>query len=304
MALFLITLCILILSVFCVVVMTYKLFQQQSESLSLLQYAKLSVSGLVAFIADTLGVGSFAVNVALAKLTGTFKDDEMPAVNNGAQVIPGTIESLFFMHLVDVDLTTLLTLVSGTCIGGLIGGFVVSQLSKQAIRLAMLSCFILIIVLLVAHQFRLLPVGGELTELHSWKLVIGFFALMVCGALTSVGVGLFVMVQGVLFLMNISPVVAFPIMTIAGAMQQPLTTLVFLQNNKIPLKKTFVLSLSGCLGVFITIPIFTQLTITWLHSLLLCVLIYNVASVGLSYLRSRPINQYKQKSSNQLAVAD
>ncbi|QMT58670.1 sulfite exporter TauE/SafE family protein [Legionella sp. PC997] len=294
MVIFFITLSILILSLLCVVVMVYKLSRQPAEPISLMQYLKLSISGVIAFIADTLGVGSFAVNVALAKLTGTFRDDEMPAVNNGAQVIPGTIESLFFMGLIDVDLTTLLTLVMGTCVGGLLGGFVVSHLSKQAIRLAMVCCFALIILLLISHQFRLLPVGGELTELHSWKLVIGFLAMVVCGALTSVGIGLFVMVQGVLFLMNISPVVAFPIMTTAGAMQQPLTTLVFLKHDKIPLKKTLILSLSGCLGVFITIPIFMQLTITWLHLLLLFILIYNFFAVGRSFLRSRPSKNYVQ----------
>lgn len=292
MAIYLITSGIIILSIFCVAVMFFKLRQQPAIPLSLTQYIKLVFSGIIAFIADTLGVGSFAVNVALAKLTGTFRDDELPAVNNGAQVIPGAIESLFFMQLVDVDLTTLLTLVAGTCIGGLLGGFVVSQLSKQAIRLAMICSFALIIALLLSHQFRLLPVGGELTELHSWKLVIGFFALVICGALTSVGVGLFVMVQGVLFVMNISPVVAFPIMTTAGAMQQPLTTLVFLQQDKIPLKKTLILSFSGCLGVLITIPVFTQLTITWLHLLLLCILIYNFLAIGLAYLRARPVKHF------------
>ncbi|MCW8445197.1 sulfite exporter TauE/SafE family protein [Fluoribacter gormanii] len=294
MVIFFITLSILILSLLCVAVMVFKLSRQPAEPLSLMQYLKLSISGVIAFIADTLGVGSFAVNVALAKLTGTFRDDEMPAVNNGAQVIPGAIESLFFMSFIDVDLTTLLTLVMGTCVGGLLGGFVVSHLSKQAIRLAMVCCFALIIMLLVSHQFRLLPVGGELTELNSWKLVIGFLAMVVCGALTSVGIGLFVMVQGVLFLMNISPVVAFPIMTTAGAMQQPLTTLVFLKHDKIPLKKTMILSLSGCLGVLITIPIFMQLTITWLHLLLLFILIYNFFAVGRSYLRSRPSKNYEQ----------
>lgn len=303
MAIYFITLGILILSLFCVAVMIMKLRQGPSTPLSFVQYIKLFFSGIIAFIADTLGVGSFAVNVALAKLLGTFHDDELPAVNNGAQVIPGTIESLFFMHLVDVDLTTLLTLVAGTCVGGLLGGVVVSQLSKQAIRLAMICSFSLIIVLLVSHQFHWLPVGGDLTELHSWKLVIGFFALVICGALTSVGVGLFVMVQGVLFVMNISPVVAFPIMTTAGAMQQPLTTLVFLQQNKIPLKKTLILSVSGCLGVLITIPVFTQLTITWLHLLLLCILVYNLLAIGRTYLRSRPGRQ-NVLPSGKLATAE
>ncbi|KTD42378.1 TSUP family transporter [Legionella quateirensis] len=303
MAIYFITIGILILSLFCVVVMVIKLRREPSVPLSITQYIKLTFSGILAFIADTLGVGSFAVNVALAKLLGTFRDDELPAVNNGAQVIPGAIESLFFMHLVDVDLTTLLTLVAGTCIGGLLGGFVVSQLSKQAIRLAMMCSFALIIALLISHQFRLLPVGGDLIELHSWKLVIGFFALVICGALTSVGIGLFVMVQGVLFVMNISPVVAFPIMTTAGAMQQPLTTLVFLQQDKIPLKKTLILSLSGCLGVMLTIPVFSQLTISWLHTLLLFILIYNLLAIGHTYFRSKP-NRTLPQSTGALATAE
>ena len=154
----------------------------------------------------------------------------------------------------------------------------------------------------MSHQFRLLPVGGDLTELHSWKLIIGFLAMVVCGALTSVGVGLFVMIQGVLFLMNISPVVAFPIMTIAGAMQQPLTTLVFLKHDKIPLKKTMVLSFSGCIGVLITIPIFMQLTVTWLHFLLLFIMTYNFFAVGHTYLHSRPSRQLAQSPTTPISL--
>ncbi|WP_133128104.1 TSUP family transporter [Legionella nagasakiensis] len=295
MAITCIILAILILTLSCVLAMFHLVRRQPAVELSLFGYVKLVFSGIVAFVADTLGIGSFAVNVALAKLLGTFRDDEMPAVNNGAQVIPGTIESLFFMQLFDVDLTTLLTLVIGACVGGLIGGTVVSRLSKQAIRLAMICCFMLIIGLLLCHQLQLLPVGGDVVELHSGKLILGFFAMIVCGALTSVGIGLFVMVQGVLFLMNVSPVVAFPIMTTAGALQQPLTTMVFLKHDKIPLKKTLILSLSGCIGVFITLPVFTHLTVSWLHSLLLFILLYNLFAVGRTYLRSRPAgNHYQQ----------
>lgn len=288
MAIYIITILVVILSALCLSLMVYKLLKQNSVMVSSVLYFKLTLSGVVAFIADTLGVGSFAVNVALAKLLGTFPDEELPAVNNGAQVLPGMIESLFFIHLIDVDLVTLITLVLGTCLGGLFGGFVVTRLNKQAIRLGMVCSFALIIVLLISHQFYWLPVGGDLLELHSWRLVIGFFALVICGALTSVGVGLFVTIQGVLFVLNISPVVAFPIMTTAGALQQPLTTLVFLQKNKIPLKKTLIISLAGCMGVLITIPIFNQLTITWLHNLLLFILIYNFFAIGYSYWRDRP----------------
>lgn len=283
--------CIFILTAVTVGVMLFQLKRAPAVVVSSVLKLKLIGSGVVAFVADTIGIGSFAVNIAMAKLLGTFHDEELPAMNNGAQVIPGMFESIFFMQLVEVDLTTLITLVAGTCLGGLIGGRVVSRLSKQAIRLAMVLCFLLIIGLLVCHQWQLLPVGGDLIALNGWRLVVGFFAMTVCGALTSVGIGLFAMVQGVLFLLNVSPAVAFPIMTTAGAMQQPLTTLMFLQQKKIPLKKTLLLSLGGCLGVLLVLPVFRYLTASWLHSLLIVILIYNALTIGRAYLRDRSLRR-------------
>lgn len=287
MAISILITCIFLLTLFCISVMLYKRVKQPAEPISLSLRIRLITSGFLAFIADTVGLGSFAVNVALAKIFGTFHDDELPAVNNSAQVIPGALEALFFLQIVAVDLTTLFTLVAGTCLGGLLGGTIVSKMSKQTIRLTMLYCFAGLIVLLLLHLLHLVPLGGELTALYSWKLVAGFCAMTVCGALTSAGIGLFVMVQGVLFLMNISPLVAFPIMTAAGAMQQPLTTLIFLKNDKVPLKKTLILSLSGCVAVLLTVQVFTQLNTTWLHSLLLVILLYNFYSIYTTWSKTR-----------------
>lgn len=275
------------LSVICLMAMGYVLYKEPKQQLTLRAQGQLIVSGIIAFIADTFGVGSFAVNVALSKFFGNFRDDELPGAVNGAQVLPGAIESIFFMQLVDVDLTTLLVLVAGTCLGGVLGGHVVSKMGQQTIRGVMVLCFSVLIVLLVGYQLHLMPLGGEAMALSGTKLVIGFFALILCGALTSAGVGLFVMIQSVLFLLNVSPEVAFPIMTTAGAMQQPLTTMVFLKQGRIPLKKTMVLSLAGCIGVFISLPIFNALSTESLRFLLMLVLFYNVMTMGRAYLRAR-----------------
>lgn len=283
----LITFGIIMLTLLSVSAMLYRLRQQKPISLSFFMYCKLVISGIIAFMADTLGLGSFVMNVAMAKSLGTFSDDELPGVNNGAQVIPGTIESLFFIQLAEVDLITLVTLVAGTCLGGVLGGAVVSRMSKQAIRLSMIICFLLMIGLLICHRWRLLPTDGDLIELRSWSLLFGFLALVVCGILTSLGLGLFAMVQGVLFLMGVSPLVAFPIMTTAGAMQQPLTSLVFMQQDKIPIKKTLIYSLAGCIGVAITLPLFGNIKVTWLPTLLLGILLYNVLAIGHTFLRAR-----------------
>ncbi|HVT62342.1 MAG TPA: sulfite exporter TauE/SafE family protein [Legionellaceae bacterium] len=268
--------------------MLYQLRRQPALKVSRKETIRLLFSGILAFISDTLGMGSFAVNIALAKIFGTFSDEELPAMNNGAQLIPGAIESLFFMQYVEVDLTTLVVLVLGTCIGGLLGGGIVSRMGKQAIRLAMISCFAFIICLLMSNQLGFLPVGGTATALYSWKLLLGFFGVMLCGALTSVGIGLFAMVQAVLFLLSVSPLVAFPIMMTAGAMQQPLTTFMFLRSAKhMPLKKVMILSMGGCIGVAITLPVFNYLTVSWLHGLLILILCFNLIAISRTYLQTR-----------------
>jgi hypothetical protein len=282
----------LVLSFVCVFYMLHQLKNEKNVHLSKPQILKLSISGMIAFMADTIGVGSFATNIALAKIFKTFHDDELPAMVNGAQIIPGVLESLFFMQLIDVDKLTLVTLVAGTCIGGLLGGNIVCKLSKQAIRFTMMCCFSLIMFLLIGNELHFLPVGGELTALNSSSLLIGFVAMIICGGLTSAGIGLFALVQGVLFLLNISPAVAFPIMTTAGAMQQPLTTLLFLKQGKIPVKKTLVISMGGCLGVLLVLPIFKFFSARTLHLILISVLIYNILSIGKAFFKQKSFKAF------------
>lgn len=287
--------CIVVLTLACMLAMLYNLKKQPNIQLSFGEKLKLFGCGIVAFISDTLGIGSFAVNTALAKFLKTFPDEEIPAMNNGAQVLPGAISAFFFMKFVDVDLTTLITLVIGTSIGGILGGKIVSHLNKQSIRLTMILCFSLIVALLISRKLGILSIGGTETELYSWKLILGFVGVAICGALSSAGVGLFALIQGILFLLNMSPIVAFPIMMTSGAMQQPLTSMIFLKHNKIPLKKTLILTAGGCLGVLITVPIFSYFTASWLHSLLIAVLLYNIYAISKAYLGSKvkniPLNE-------------
>jgi len=290
MVILLITL-IIVLNLSCLAMMLLKLQKEPVEQLPFSQRIKIMFCGFLAFVADTIGIGSFPANISLARITGIFKDDEMRGVNNGAQILPGMIESFFFLYFFEVDMNTLAVLVLGTCVGALIGGKIFKNLTKQTLRLTMLIFIFFFILLLTAHKFLLFPIGGYLIELQSWPLYCGFFAMALCGALTSIGIGLFVMVQAVLFLLNISPLAAFPIMTTAGAVQQPLTTMIYLKNHHIALRKTFLLSLSGCLGVLIILPLFRNLTMSWLHALLLVILIYNFFGVGRAYLKTKKLSK-------------
>ena len=251
----------------------------------------LFCSGVVAFFADTIGMGSFAVNIFLAKTLSTFEDSELPAMTNLAQVIPGVIEALFFITIFKVDMITLITLVSATCLGGIIGGYTMTRLNIRPLCFAMMSAFSIIIILLLLAQFNYLPMDGSLEALRGSKLLLGSLGLVIAGSLTAAGVGLFVMVQSVLFMLNMSPIVAFPIMTIAGAMQQPLTAMIFLKKPGLPMAKILWLSISGCIGVLIGLSVVSHLNTEWLRWLLLAIVGYNLLAVSRTWIASRKQNE-------------
>ena len=50
-----------------------------------------------------------------------------------------------------------------------------------------------------------------------------------------------------------------------------------------------IVSLSGIAGVLVTIPIFTYLSISWLHYLLIGLITYNICSLGLAYWKNLPL---------------
>ena len=278
---------IVLFSLFCVGLMIKKLPSQPSQSLTFREQFQLMTSGVISFFMDTIGVGSFVCNIALAKYFKSFKDEELPPMVNGAQVIPGAIEAFFFLGLIQVDGLTLITLITATCLGGILGASIVSKLNAQAIRLIMLIAFPTIIFLIMSNHFHWLPIGGDKTALQGHELLIGFIGLFFAGILTTAGVGLFALIQAVLFCLGMSPLVAFPIMTAAGAVQQPLSTTIFVLKNKVPLKKSLLISLYGVVGVLIAIPVITRMSTNKLHFLLVLVLAYNTVMMSISYLKHR-----------------
>ena len=92
--------------------------------------------------------------------------------------------------------------------------------------------FAAIALLLFAHQLHLLPIGGEATSLPLSRLLIGIPAMLFVGMLPAIGVGFYVPIQIILFLLGLSPLVAFPIMTTTGAIVQTMTAYAFIWQSQ------------------------------------------------------------------------
>lgn len=284
---------IIVINSLCMAYMGYRYRYQSSAPLSVYQRLQLTFSGFFAAIADVIGIGSFAANISFSQLFNTFKDEQLPLVVNAAQVLPGAIVALCFIRWFEVDIKTLLVFVVGVSLGGALGALFASRLQPQAIRLIMMVGILGIIIIYIAHCSMVLPFNGDLSALHSSALVIGFFAAMVCGFWASFGLGLFVSIQAVFFFLDVTPLMAFPVMAVSGALQQPITAFILSAKSqqKLPCKEIFYLSISGCVALFVFLPLFARLMINWLHWLLFMILFYNLISIGRNYFKLVFANQ-------------
>jgi uncharacterized membrane protein YfcA len=256
--------------------------QQVLPPLTAKKAGAFSLLAIIAFIADTVGIGSFAVTIAGCKLGKLLPDEWLPGLTNGAQIIPGIVESILFLHVFHVDALMLILFVSGACFGGIAGGLIVSRMNQHYLQICMFIAFIAMVIILGCNQMGFLHVAGTAQTLHGTHLLLGFFGMIIAGMLTCVGVGIYSVVQIILLLLGLSPWVAFPIMTTAGALSQSFTTSTLTLTSKVPLKPALLMTLVGVIGVFIGLPLVTHLSANTLHWLLLMIIMYNTIMMAKS----------------------
>lgn len=261
------------LSVFYQIISVFR--KSESHQLSFREKCSLIFTGFIANIADTLGLGSFAVVVALNNKFKMIDDKKIPGTLNAQSVLPAMIQSILFLNFVEMDISILILFVLSSCVGGFLSGYFVSRLNKETIRQLMCYGFIGIAVLIFSQKLNLLPIGGFETSLPPFKMAIGTVAMVFAGMLPAIGAGMYVPIQVILFLLGLSPLVAFPIMTTTGAIVQTTTASAFVMRKEFAIKESLYLAFSGILGVFLAVPLVTYVNLSTLRWLLLIIVSYN-----------------------------
>jgi len=247
-----------------------------TQSIKALDRLKLAITGFVANVADTVGIGSFAVIVAFDKYWGLVDDQKLPGTLNGQSILPTLCQALFFLQAVPVEIMTLIPLLIGASAGAFLGGYLVSRLDKQRIRRIMFLGYLGIAIMILASKLGVMPVGGELMGLQGIWLVAGVMGMFLSGVLPAIGVGSYAPIQVILFMLGMSPLAAFPIMTASGAFQQSVAAVAFIERKQVALKPSLIMSLAGVVGVLVAAPVITYINSESLRWLLLAVVLYNV----------------------------
>jgi uncharacterized membrane protein YfcA len=244
--------------------------------------------GFVTNFFDTLGIGSFAPTTAYFKLRNRMPDEQIPGTLNAGQALPTMTQALIFIATVNVDVTTLVSMIVAAVLGAWLGVGWVARLSRRAIQLGMGAALLCAALLYLAGNLHWMPGGGEALGLRDGRLIVAISVNALLGALMMLGVGLYAPCLILVSLLGMSPIAAFPIMMGSCGLLMPIGGARFVVSGRYNLGAALGLAMGGIPGVLIAAYIVKSLPIDWLRWLVLGVVVYAAFQMLRSARRQRP----------------
>jgi uncharacterized membrane protein YfcA len=237
-------------------------------------WGKVTVIGFVTNFFDTLGIGSFAPTTALLRMFKQVEDRVIPGTLNVSCTIPVVLEAFIFMKVIEVEPITLIGMLAAATVGAYAGAGVVSKFDERKVQLVMGVALLVTLLLMLAGQLNLMPGGGEAIGLTGGKLVIAIVANFILGALMTAGIGLYAPCMALVYLLGMSPRVAFPIMMGSCAFLMPVASTKFIKEKAYDVRASMGITVGGIIGVIIAAYIVKSLPLNILRWLVDVVIAY------------------------------
>ena len=241
--------------------------------------------GLVTDFFDTLGIGSFAPTTLLFKVTKFLDTDKkIPGTLNVAHTVPVIMEAVLFLTGVKVEGITLFSMIAAAIAGALVGARIVNKLPEKKIQLVMGVCLVVTAFLMASGQLgwlKALGAGNEAVGLTGIKLIIGIVGNFILGALMMAGVGLYAPCMAMVYMLGLSPLVAFPIMMGSCAGLMAIGSPEFIKAGNYSRIGSVAITIGGVIGVTIAYTLVKSMplaVLTW-------VIIGVVIVTGISMIR-------------------
>ncbi len=241
--------------------------------------------GFITDFLDTLGIGAFAPTTLLMNITKQLDDDrKLPGTLNVSHALSCLLEAIIFITVVKVEPLTLFSLVAAATVGSWIGSKFVTKLPEQKVQFVMGCALILTAILMALKQSGMINILGEgntATGLTGIKLLIGIVGNFGLGALMTMGVGLYAPCMAMVYMLGLSPLVAFPIMSASCGALMPVASINFVRTGEYARKVSLGITIGGIIGVIIAAKFVTGLDITVLTWIVIVVIIYS----GFTYIQ-------------------
>ncbi|HEM3702064.1 TPA: sulfite exporter TauE/SafE family protein [Streptococcus suis] len=248
--------------------------------------------GFVTDLLDTLGIGTFATTTSLLKATKLIDDDRrIPATMTTAHIIPILLEALLFITIVEVEMTTLISLAIAAFTGASVGARVTQHWDTRKVQ-RVLGILLIIAAGIMVYRMVTNPgadLGNDVRGLTGWKLLVGIVFDFFIGMLLSMGLGNYAPELIFFSLMGISPAVALPVMMLNAAMMLSAGAKQFIQSGRVNWPGVPGIIVGGVLGVLTAAFFLSSLDVNNLKILVVFIASYT----GLTLLRSSLVKSIK-----------
>ena len=252
---------------------------KNKKNLENISSVKTGVIGFVVNFFDVLGIGAFAPQTALLKFTKQTSDRLIPGTMNVANTIPVLVQALIFIQIVEVEPITLVVMFLTAMGGAIWGAGIVAKLSEHKIRLTMGIALFITAMFMFANKMNWIQGEGTAIGIDGWKLVLAGGVNFILGAMMTAGVGLYAPCMALVFLLGMSPEVAFPIMMGSCAFLMPPASYKFIKSGAYNRKAALLMAIPGTIAVLIAALVVKSLPLDVLRWLVIAIVLYTSATM-------------------------
>jgi len=260
---------------------------KHKHNLEKVSWVKTGIIGFVVNFFDVLGIGAFAPQTALLKFTKQTSDKLIPGTMNVANTLPVLIQAIIFIQVVEVEPMTLIVMFLTAMGGAILGADIIGKLSERNIRLTISTALLITAGFMFANKMHWIHGEGVAIGIHGWKLVIAGVVNFILGAMMTAGVGLYAPCMALVYLLGLSPQVAFPIMMGSCAFLMPPASYKFIKSGAYNKKAALGMAIPSIFAVLIAAFIIKSMPLDTLRWLVLIIIVYTSVSMFWTTIKNK-----------------
>jgi uncharacterized membrane protein YfcA len=247
------------------------------------------ITGFLTNFFDALGIGSFATTTAVFRFFKSVPDRVIPGTLNVGHTLPTLAQAFIFVALIQVDITTLVSMIAAAVIGAWLGAGWISKWPRRRVQWGMGIALFVAAMLFAATNLGLMPGGSDGTfALTGGRLYLGLLGNFFLGALMTLGIGLYAPCMILVALLGMNPTAAFPIMMGSCAFLMPVASLRFIKEKSYAFTAALGLAIGGVFGSLIAGLVVKSLDLVTVRWLVIVVVLYAAVTLLHAAMKGEP----------------